>query len=417
MKIFDYDRLNEIWLTITSNKSRSFMTAFGVFWGMFMLVLMVGAGTALKQGMMSQVDGFANNSCFFWTNRTTEPYKGFQKGRSWNMLNSDIEIIRQRVPEVQDISPMLFGSSGDKNVVKGENYGSFPVKGSYPSYYSIEKSKILKGRYINSFDIDEARKVCIIGKRVEEVLFTHNENPIGEYIRVNGIYFKIVGVIEKMAEVNIGGSNDESVIIPFTTMQKAFNQGNIIHFLAATSKPGIEMKIVEEKISSTLKQLHHISPTDNDAVGSMNIEEQFMMFFNLFLGIDILIWIVGLGTLFFGAIGVSSIMLVTVRERTKEIGIRRALGATPNNVIIQILSESAILTLIAGLSAIIIGVGLLSLVGMVMKSGDGFLAEPQISFFMAVSALLILSIIGVLAGFIPANRAIVIKPIDAIREE
>ncbi len=417
MKIFDYDRLNEIWLTITSNKSRSFMTAFGVFWGMFMLVLMVGAGTALKQGMMSQVDGFANNSCFFWTNRTTEPYKGFQKGRSWNMLNSDIEIIRQRVPEVQDISPMLFGSSGDKNVVKGENYGSFPVKGSYPSYYSIEKSKILKGRYINSFDIDEARKVCIIGKRVEEVLFTHNENPIGEYIRVNGIYFKIVGVIEKMAEVNIGGSNDESVIIPFTTMQKAFNQGNIIHFLAATSKPGIEMKIVEEKISSTLKQLHHISPTDNDAVGSMNIEEQFMMFFNLFLGIDILIWIVGLGTLFFGAIGVSSIMLVTVRERTKEIGIRRALGATPNNVIIQILSESAILTLIAGLSAIIIGVGLLSLVGMVMKSGDGFLAEPQISFFMAVSALLILSIIGVLAGFIPANRAIIIKPIDAIREE
>jgi len=393
------------------------MTAFGVFWGMFMLVLMVGAGTALKQGMMSQVDGFANNSCFFWTNRTTEPYKGFQKGRSWNMLNSDIEIIRQRVPEVQDISPMLFGSSGDKNVVKGENYGSFPVKGSYPSYYSIEKSKILKGRYINSFDIDEARKVCIIGKRVEEVLFTHNENPIGEYIRVNGIYFKIVGVIEKMAEVNIGGSNDESVIIPFTTMQKAFNQGNIIHFLAATSKPGIEMKIVEEKISSTLKQLHHISPTDNDAVGSMNIEEQFMMFFNLFLGIDILIWIVGLGTLFFGAIGVSSIMLVTVRERTKEIGIRRALGATPNNVIIQILSESAILTLIAGLSAIIIGVGLLSLVGMVMKSGDGFLAEPQISFFMAVSALLILSIIGVLAGFIPANRAIIIKPIDAIREE
>lgn len=417
MQIFDIDRLNEIWLTITNNKSRSFMTAFGVFWGMFMLVLMVGAGSALKKGVESQVEGFANNSCFFWTNTTTEPYKGFQKGRYWNMINSDVEIIKERVPEVQDISPMLFGGGGDKNVVRGENYGSFSIKGCYPSYYEIEQAKILKGRYINSFDIDETRKVCIIGKRVEEVLFSHNENPIGEYVKVNGIYFKIVGVIEKMAEVSIGGSNDESVIIPFSTMQKAFNQGNIIHFLGATSKPGIKMEIVEEKISATLKQLHQISPDDNDAVGSMNIEEHFMMFYNLFLGIDTLIWIVGLGTLLFGAIGVSSIMLVTVRERTKEIGIRRALGATPFNIISQILSESAILTLIAGLMAIIIGVGLLSLVGIAMQNGDSFLAEPQISFYMAISSLIILTVIGILAGFIPANRAIVIKPIDAIREE
>lgn len=417
MRLFDLDRIHEIWVTITHNKSRSFLTAFGVFWGMFMLVLMVGAGNALKNGIMSQVEGFAANSCFFWSQNTSEAYKGFQKGRRWDMLNSDIGIIRQRVPELEYISPMLFGGSGDKNVIRGEKGDSYQVKGCYPEYDLIDKSKILKGRFINEIDIAEQRKVCIIGERVEEVLFDHGENPIGELVKVNGIYFQVIGVAGKMSNASIGGSNDESVILPFSTMQKAFNQGNVIHFLAATARPGIKVKVVEEKISETLKSIHQISPDDKEAVGSMNIEDQFTMFNNLFLGVSSLIWIVGLGTLLFGAIGVSSIMLVTVRERTKEIGIRRALGATPKIIIGQILSESAVLTILAGIAGIVIGVGILSATGIALSQGDQFIKDPQISFFMATGALLILFVVGIFAGFIPAKRAMTIKPIDAIREE
>lgn len=417
MRIIDLDRIYEIWVTITHNKSRSFLTAFGVFWGMFMLVLMVGAGNALNNGIMSQVEGFAANSCFFWTDRTTEPYKGFQKGRHWNMLNSDIEIIKQRVPELEHISPMLFGGSFENNIVRGENAGTYQVKGVYPVYNSIEESRILKGRFINEIDIAEQRKVCLIGERVAEVLFDHGENPIGGMIKVHGIYFQVVGVVTGMSNVSIGGQATESVVLPFSTMQQAFHQGNIIHFMGATAKPGIKVKVVQDKISETLRSLHQISPDDKDAVGSMNIEDQFTMFNNLFLGVSSLIWIVGLGTLLFGAIGVSSIMLVTVRERTKEIGVRRALGATPRSIISQILSESAVLTVMAGIAGIVLGVGILSAVGIALSQGDQFLKDPQISFGMAIGVLIILVIVGVLAGFIPANRAMTIKPIDAIREE
>ncbi|MDD3788460.1 MAG: ABC transporter permease, partial [Petrimonas sp.] len=354
-QLFDLDRWYEIWVTITHNKSRSFLTAFGVFWGVFMLVLMVGAGNALQQGITSQVRGFASNSCFFWSQNTTQPYKGFRKNRRWDMLNSDIPVITRNVPEAQYISPMLFGGSSDKNVFRGDKSGSYQIKGCYPVYDKIEKSEIIKGRYINDIDIAQKRKVCMIGERVYEVLFQTGEDPVGKAIKVNGIYFQVIGVARRMGNVSIGGSTDESVILPFTTMQQAFNQGNVIHFMAATAKPGIKVKVVQDKIKETLKSLHQISPQDEEAVGSMNIEDQFSMFNNLFLGISMLIWLVGLGTLLAGAIGVSNIMLVTVRERTKEIGIRRALGATPQNIIGQILSESVVLTVIAGITGIVVG--------------------------------------------------------------
>lgn len=414
---FDADRWQEIWMTITSNKSRSFLTAFGVFWGILMLVLMVGAGKALETGIMSQMEGFATNSVFFMAERTTEPYKGFRKGRVWNMTNSDLPIIRQRVEELQYISPVLFGGgSGDENVVRGEKSGSYLVKGCYPEYDLIEKSKMLYGRYVNDIDIAEKRKVCIIGERVYEVLF-HGEDPVGKAIRVNGIYFQVIGVARSTSGASIGGDTSETVVLPFTTMQQAFNQGNIIHFLAATAKPGVAVKIVQDKITVILKQQHQISPDDKSAVFSMNIEEQFKMFNYLGIGIAALIWIVGLGTLLAGAIGVSNIMLVTVRERTKEIGIRRALGATPNNIIGQILSESIVLTVLAGIGGIMLGVGLLSAVGVALSQGDQFFKDPQISFSMAVGSLVILIIIGILAGLFPAQRAMMIKPVEAIAEE
>lgn len=417
MKIFDLDRWQEIWITITHNKSRSVLTAFGVFWGMLMLVLMVGAGSALEKGISSQVEGFATNSAFFGSSTTTLPYKGFQKGRRWDMTNSDIPVIRQRVKELQYLSPVLFAGGNDKNVVRGEKNGFYMVKGCYPEYDLIEKSKMLYGRYVNDIDIAERRKVCIIGERIYEVLFQKGEDPTGQQIRVNGIYFQVIGVARSTSGVSIGGRTEETVVLPFSTMQQAFNQGNIIHFLAATADKGVPVKIVQDKIVEILKQQHQISPDDKEAVFSMNIEEQFKMFNYLGIGIAALIWIVGLGTLLAGAIGVSNIMLVTVRERTKEIGIRRALGATPRNIIGQILSESVVLTVLAGVTGIIVGVGILRATGIVLSQGDQFFKDPQISFTMAIVSLIILIVIGTFAGYVPAQRAMMIKPVEAISEE
>lgn len=415
--IFDLDRWQEIWITITHNKSRSVMTAFGVFWGMFMLVAMVGAGVALERGMNSQIEGFATNSCFIWAEQTSEPYKGLKKGRQWNMENEDIAILLNNVPEIQYIAPVLFGGGGTNNVMRNDKAGSFQMKGNYPSYNLIDESKMIAGRYINDIDISEKRKVCVIGERVYEVLFPNKEDAIGKSVQVNGIYFQVIGVSRHTSDINIGGDAQETVVLPFSTMQQAFNQGNVIHFMAITAKPGIKVKVVEDKVKATLKSIHKISPDDNQAVGGMNIEDQFTMFLYLGIGIASLIWIVGIGTLLAGGIGVSNIMLVTVRERTKEIGIRRALGATPRNIISQILTESIVLTVIAGISGIMLGVGLLHVVGVALSQGDQFFKDPQISFTVAIGALFILVVIGALAGFLPANRAMSIKPIEAIREE
>jgi putative ABC transport system permease protein len=415
--MFDLDRWQEIWFTITHNKSRSVLTAFGVFWGMFMLVAMVGAGVALQRGMSSQIEGFATNSCFVWSEQTTEPYKGLKKGRSWNMENEDIGLLINKIPEIQYLAPVLFGGGSPNNVTRNDKAGSYGVKGNFPSYNQIDESKMTYGRYINDIDISEKRKVCVIGERVCQVLFPKEENPLGKNIQVNGIYFQVIGVARHTSDINIGGNAEESVVLPFSTMQQAFNQGNKVHFMAVTAKPGIKVKVIEDRIHEVLKEKHTISPADKKAVGGFNIEDQFNMFLYLGIGIAALIWIVGLGTLFAGAIGVSNIMLVTVKERTKEIGIRRALGATPRDIIRQILSESIVLTLIAGVTGLMFGVGLLSVVGAALSKGSQFFKDPQISFTVALASLFILLVIGTLAGFIPANRAMNIKPIEAIREE
>jgi len=415
--MFDLDRFQEIWITITHNKSRSVLTAFGVFWGMFMLVAMVGAGVALERGITSQVEGFATNSCFIWENRTSEPYKGFRKGRQWEMRNRDITLLQQSVPEIQYIAPVIFGGRGENNVLRDDKSGSFGVKGNFPSYNDIDNQKLITGRYINEIDIAEKRKVCVIGERVYEVMFPQNEDPLGKTIQVNGIYFTVIGVTRSTTNINIGGDSQETVVLPFSTMQQAFNMGDRVHFLAITAQPGVKVKVVEDKVKTVLKQAHDISPDDKTAVGGMNIEDQFTMFLYLGIGIASLIWIVGTGTLLAGAVGVSNIMLVTVKERTREIGIRRALGATPSNIVGQILTESVVLTLLAGVSGLMVGVGLLSLVGKVLEQTDGMFKDPQISFGVGVGALIILVVIGTLAGFIPANRAMKIKPIEAIREE
>ena len=417
--MFDLDRWTEIWVTITRNKTRSLLTCFGVFWGILMLVILLGSGRGMQNGIMRSVNGFATNSAFFFADRTSESYKGFNKGRQWDMRNRDVESIRREVKELSAISPIIWGNSSDKNIVYGMMSGTFNVKGVHPDYFQIETQKLFHGRLLNEVDERERRKVCLIGTKVKEVLFKE-EDPCGRYIRVNGIYYQVVGVVQQRASgVNIGGRSEECVFLPFSTMQQTLNQGDIIHFLCVAAKPDVQMLPVINKIKSIIKEQNFISPTDPQAVSAINLAAQFETFNNAFLGIDILIWIVGVGTLLAGIIGVSNIMMVTVKERTKEIGVRRALGAKPWNIISQIMSESLLITAMAGLMGLTVGVFLLDMVDQLIGDpvGETMLLHPAVSIQVALAATSILLLAGLLAGLIPAWRAMQIKAIDAIREE
>ncbi len=417
--MFDLDRWTEIWVTITRNKTRSLLTCFGVFWGILMLVILLGSGRGMQNGIMRSVNGFATNSAFFFADRTSESYKGFNKGRQWDMRNRDVESIRREVKELSAISPIIWGNSSDKNIVYGMMSGTFNVKGVHPDYFQIETQKLFHGRLLNEVDERERRKVCLIGTKVKEVLFKE-EDPCGNYIRVNGIYYQVVGVVQQRASgVNIGGRSEECVFLPFSTMQQTLNQGDIIHFLCVAAKPDVQMLPVINKIKSIIKEQNFISPTDPQAVSAINLAAQFETFNNAFLGIDILIWIVGVGTLLAGIIGVSNIMMVTVKERTKEIGVRRALGAKPWNIISQIMSESLLITAMAGLMGLTVGVFLLDVVDQLIGDpvGETMLLHPAVSIQVALAATSILLLAGLLAGLIPAWRAMQIKAIDAIREE
>ena len=413
--LFDSDWWQEIWITISRNKSRSVLTAFGVFWGMFMLVIMAGAGSALEKGIMGNVEGVATNSCFFFADKTSVPYKGFRKGRFWDLKVEDYLAAKQQVKGIEHISPAIY--RWNVNVVKGEKTGNYPVAGFLPEYNNIMATKVTQGRNINELDILEKRKVCLIGKRIYEEMIGKGKNAIGEKIQVNGIYFQIVGVTERISESYVMSNPDETIMVPLSTVQQIFNMGNVIQLIAITAEPDVKVSVIQQQITDIIKKRNNISPEDTTALESYNLEEQFNMWKYLFLGISLLVWIVGLGTLLAGGIGISNIMLVTVRERTKEIGIRRALGATPRNIIVQIMSESIVLTLIAGVAGLMFGVGIMQLVGTALENSDGFFKSPQISFGISITALFILLIIGTIAGYLPAKRAMMIKPIEAIHEE
>lgn len=420
--MFDFDGLKEIWQTIARNKTRSLLTAFGVFWGVFLLVVLSSTGNGFENGMMRQVEGVTPNTGLFFTGTTSEPYKGYQKGRSWSMNMSDLKAIKDNCPDIVAISPeSSVWTSEDKNVVFGNRSGSYTVKGVMPEYNYIMKSRILKGRFINDTDIANHRKVCLLGKRAYEDLFDKEEDPLGKMVRVNGLYFQVVGVVSTYnTNVQINGSPDESVVLPFTTMQQLFSKGDKIDFFMLAASDNASIADIEEEVKSLLKQRHDIAPDDKTAVNSFNLEEIFKMFKGLFLGIHILIWIVGLGTLLSGIIGVSNIMLVTVKERTREIGVRRAIGAKPRSIIAQVLSESLLLTTLAGLVGLCLGVGIMALVGTItsnMPSDNMMFLDPNMSFKAAVFATVIVIFSGLLAGVLPAWRAIQIKAIDAIREE
>lgn len=418
--MFDIDNWQEIWATINRNKFRSFLTGVGVLWGIFMLLGLLAIANGFRGGVYTLVDGFENNTCFFSSSITNEPYQGYKKGRYWSMNNKDVDLISNTALSVKNIAPGLIESSSNKNVVRDNNSGSFSIRGIYPSQFVIEKQNILHGRLFNEVDTEYEKKVCIIGKEVYESLFSVGEDPIGQYIQVKGFNLKVVGVISPISQIAIGGDVQLTVFMPFTTMQRLFNKGDVVHYIACTAKEGFTADMLESEVKGILQHSHSISPTDGKAIRCFNAEAEFMSFHNLFEGVDFLIWIVGLGSLLSGVIGVSNIMLVTVRERTREIGIRRALGASPYEIMRQIMSESFVLTAFFGIGGIILSVWVLKLARMEMAKysfEDVLFLPPAVSFNVVMAALGVLCLAGLISGLIPSIRAMSIKAIDAIRDE
>ena len=399
----DIDTCEEILITITRNKTRSLLTAFGVFWGIFMLVALIGGGQGLEYMLKKNFEGFATNSGFLASQRTGEAYKGFRKGRWWNLESTDIERLRSQVKEVEVITPSV-ARWGSKAVYEDKKYDC-SVKGLYPDYLHIESQEMAYGRFINEVDIREARKVCVIGKRIYESLFKPGE-----------IYYQVIGMSSSEGDMNIQGRASEAVTLPFTTMQQAYNLGGQIDVVCFTAKQGVKVSELQPKMEQIIKAAHYIAPNDKQAVMYLNAEAMFSMVDNLFNGINILVWMVGLGTLLAGAIGVSNIMMVTVKERTTEIGIRRAIGARPKDILQQILSESMVLTTFAGMFGISFAVMILQVADMLASSNGGD-SHFQVSFGLAVGTCALLAALGMLAGLAPAYRAMAIKPIEAIRDE
>lgn len=421
MSIFDSDRWDEIFSSLKKNKLRTALTAFGVFWGIFMLIIMLGSGNGLRNGVTKNFGGTATNSVFIWTQRTSVPFAGLPEGRRFNMRNEDIQVIRNEVPEIEALAPrnQLRGYRGGNNVSYQTKAGNFSVMGDYPDISGISPMEIVQGRFLNHLDIQQKRKVAIIGTNVRDVLFGDDIDPINKNVKVNGVYFKVVGVWKTKKSGNQGERDSQTLFVPFTTFQKAFNYSNIVGWLAITAKPTSNATVIEEKVVKILKQRHKVAPTDDRAFGSFNAQESFDQMEGLFNGISTLIWIVGIGTLLAGIIGVSNIMLIIVKERTKEIGVRRAIGASPASIIIQIILEAVVLTSIAGYFGLLFGVGVTELIANFLgeAQGDSMFTNPTIDLNIALTALAILVVSGALAGLIPASKAVKIKPIDALRAE
>ncbi|WP_315340242.1 ABC transporter permease [Hoylesella oralis] len=411
----DLDTYKEILDTLTRNKSRSFLTGFGVFWGVFMLVALMGGGNGMKELLSKNFEGFATNSAIIYVEPTTKAYQGYRKGRQWNMVYKDVERLKAQVPELDVVSPVL--SIWNGSAVFGDKKAPCSVKGLLPDYVKVETPKLFYGRYLNETDIKQRRKVCVIGKKIYKTLFPGGGDPCGKLIRIDSIYYNIVGVDYNSGNMNVNGRAEESVVMPITLMQQAYNMGDRVFLICVTGKPGVTMSSIAQRMREVIARAHTVDPTDEKSITVFNSEVMFGMVDSLFSGVNFLIWLVGIGTLLAGAIGVSNIMMVTVRERTTEIGIRRAIGATPRNILSQIITESIILTGVAGMSGILFSVVILQFLE-VANTTDGILsAHFQVSFWAAVGAVVMLSILGVLAGLAPALRAMSIKPVDAMRDE
>ena len=421
--MFDRDKWNEILQALTANTFRTLLTAFGVFWGIFILVILLAAGNGLENGVKKGFAGIATNTMFMWTQATSKPYKGLPQTRQFNFKNDDVPALKANFPDLLYVSPrnQLGGYQGANNVIRNDKTAAFTVYGDYPELIRQESMTISKGRFINQQDILNKRKIAIIGQGVIDGLYEKGEEVIGSYIKVNGVNFMVAGIYYSKNK-NDGGAEEaqKKIFIPFTTFQQSFNFGDTVGWMAITAKDGASITQLKGGIMDFMKSRHSIHPDDDRAIGNFDLYEEFSKVQGLFLILRIIAYFVGTLVLLSGIIGISNIMLIVVKERTKEIGIRRALGATPSAIRGQILTESIFLTIMAGMVGIAVATGVLAIANMIldsMPSEDMMFANPSVDLRVVFIALLILVGSGLLAGFIPAQTAINVKPVDALRTE
>jgi len=417
--VFDIDNWKEITATLARNKTRTFLTAFGIFWGTAMLALLMGGGKGLRELMESNFTGFATNSAIITSSRTTMPYKGYKKGMYWNLTTTDVDNIRRAVPELSTVSPM---TNRNVNVsFNKQNFSNCSLQGIEPNFMDVMNPVVKAGRFINDSDMAKDSKVCVLGTNVAKQLFGA-EDAIGKFIKADNVYYRVIGVVKQRSDMNIGGRIDNSMLIPMSTARRTYNLGNKVGYLTIIAKDNVKIADLKGKIVRAVRANHPIHPDDENAVEVIDISEMFEQISAVFSGIDILILFVGLSSLIAGIIGVGNIMWIIVKERTKEFGIRRAIGAKPRMVMEQILSESAILTLVAGIAGICFAVAILGISTFMLRNANQDIPQLQsvsfqLSFALAIGITAVFLILGMAAGTIPALKAMRIKPIEAMNDK
>ena len=418
--IFDRDTWQEIFGSISKNKTRTIITIIGVLWGIFIYIALSGAAKGLDNGFERQFENIAMNSMFVWAQRTSIPYDGFKIGRRIELKLSDIEYLKKQVPEIQYIAPRnargVFGGSSPL-VVRNNKSSNYNVYGDFPVYTKIATKKIYEGgRFINEEDIKYKRKVCVIGERTQTELFDKEEDPIGQFIQIDNIYFQVIGVHKFVP--GGGFESDGDIFIPFETYRQIYNSGDSVQWFTIAAYDDVNVVEVEKDIKSVLKRIHRVAPEDERAFGGFNLGEIFNKIVGFSKGMTLLSLIVGIATILAGVIGIGNILLISVKERTKELGVRRALGATPSEVRNQIIIESVFLTLVAGILGIILGAFVLAGINAATTDITDFpYTNPTVPIPFILGALFIMVFLGTLIGLIPAQKAVSIKPIDALREE
>ncbi|TDU43801.1 putative ABC transport system permease protein [Gelidibacter sediminis] len=419
--MFSRDRWDEILEALNANKFRTFLTAFGVFWGITILVLLLALTNGLKNGVTAGFGNFATNSMFVWSQQTSKPYKGLPKGRRFNFKLDDVTALKNDFPQLKYVSPrnQLGGYNGANNVVRGTKTGAFQVNGDYPEFIKQQPMDILQGRFFSYSDINANRKVCVIGTGVVKGLYDKDEPALGTYIKINGVNFMVIGTFKVSNSQGDKEEDANTIFVPFTAFSQAFNFADNVGWLALTAHDDTAITSLKPQIMETLKSRRKVHPEDDRAIGNFDLAEAFGRVNGLFSILGVVGYFVGALVLMSGIIGISNIMLIVVKERTKEIGVRRALGASPWTIKSQILQESLILTILSGMVGITFAAGVIWVFNYVLDSNgpvENF-ANPSVSMSVVFTALIILVVSGLLAGLIPANSATKMKPVDALRIE
>ena len=414
LTIFDIENWKEIGATLARNKTRTFLTGFGIFWGTAMLAILLGGARGAKDLLMRNFDGFATNSGILFSENTTKPYKGHQKGRSWQMDVTDVERMKANFPELQTITEMYSNYGVSSRNGKYSYNGN--VSGVEAQYAEVMLPVIYSGRFVNEADVSVGRKVAVVGKKVANELYPGVESPVGQQIIVNGISYNIVGIVGQTNEINMNGRLDESVLLPSSTFRRAFKRGDKVDVIMLVAKDGKKIADLVPRMRRLMYSLHSISPDDERAMELFDIYEKFEMVDNLFKGVSLLAMFIGLSTLLAGIIGIGNIMWVIVKERTQEIGIRRAIGAKPRDIIVQILSEGMMLTAVAGVAGICFAAMALGIT-QTLTANEISTPQFQMNLYQALVIMVTFAVLGTLAGLIPATKAMKIKPIEALNDK